>query len=123
LKEFKIRTREEHTYWGDLLKQLGWSRDMADRYICAFQVFGDRAAKLRHLPPGAILLAAASTPVDVRERIIERSQSETVSYKDVKEAVYSAKPQPSREDDEDDDGELLPVFDVRNDQRRCTALQ
>jgi hypothetical protein len=95
------KDKVQHGDWGPLINRLGWSRDTADRYIRAYVVFG--AAGLKHLPQSAIyLMAAPSTPVHVRNQIVQRAQIEKLAYMDVKAAIDKAKPQPTRDKGGDD---------------------
>ena len=115
LKEFKDKT--VHGDWLPLLKKLGWSEDTAERFLRAYCVFGDanlpNSANLRNLSQSAVfILAAPSTPKNVRDRIVERAQSEKVSYTEVRAAVNEAKPRTARPPREailtqDEDGKLV----------------
>jgi Protein of unknown function (DUF3102) len=83
-----------HGNFGTWLKrEFRWSEDTAERYMRVADLDKIRTVRNLDLPlKGLYLLAAPSTPPEVRDKIIERAQGgEAVSVGDIKQTIETAK--------------------------------
>jgi hypothetical protein len=97
LAESREILKEEGCWRSWLKDELGWSPQTAGRFIQVYELSGD-VPRLEHLelPISAFyMLAAPSTPPDVRAEIIERAEAgEEITVAKTKTAITKRKPEP-----------------------------
>lgn len=85
-----VKAKLEHGQFGKWIEgEFAWSDRTAQNYMNVAEHFKNENISLLNLPTSALyLLAAPSTPEDVRDNILERAESgEEIKVADVKEAV------------------------------------
>ncbi len=93
----EVRSRLKHGQFESWLKaEFGWSHRTAYNFINVYEAFG-KAAKFAEADIAAsalYLLAAPSTPQNIREQFMERAKAgEKITYKNVLKTFKEAKPQ------------------------------
>jgi hypothetical protein len=96
-KLLEVKSRLGHGLFGDWLRtEFDWSERLARQYM----LVADKMANFANLdtiaPSALYLLASSSTPEDVKQEFLEQAEAgEPVTHKQVKSAIYTAKPQKS----------------------------
>lgn len=114
-KLLEVKNLLGHGHFGEWLGcEFGWSWQTANNYMMVaakFQNFGN----LDQIAPSALyLLAADSTPEDVKQNFIEQAEAgEKVTHKAVKAALTSAKPR---------EGEKLTVIEPEHPLHGATVI-
>lgn len=92
-----VRSRLKHGQFEAWLKaEFNWSRRMAYNFIKVYETFGKRAnlAQIDIATSVLYLLAAPSTPQDVRDEFLQRArEGETVTHKNLRQLIDSGKSQ------------------------------
>ncbi|MEH2290150.1 DUF3102 domain-containing protein [Nostoc sp.] len=92
-----VRSRLKHGQFETWLKaEFGWSRRTAYNFINVYEAFAERAnfAQIDIATSALYLLAAPSTPENVREEILQRAkEGETLSHKSIRQVIKEEKSQ------------------------------
>jgi hypothetical protein len=93
----EVKSRLEHGLFGGWLKsEFDWGWRTANNYILVADKFANFANIDTIAPSALYLLASSSTPEDVKQEFLEQAEAgEPVTHKQVKTALYTAKPQKS----------------------------
>lgn len=90
-----VRSQLKHGQFESWLKaEFGWSRRTAYNFINVYETFGERAnlAQIDIATSALYLLAAPSTPQDVREQYLEKAkEGEKVTHKDLRLKIEQKK--------------------------------
>ena len=90
-----VRSQLKHGQFESWLKaEFGWSRRTAYNFINVYETFGERAnlAQIDIATSALYLLAAPSTPQDVREQYLEKAkEGEKVTHKDLRLEIEQKK--------------------------------
>lgn len=90
-----VRSRLKHGQFDVWLKaEFDWSRRTAYNFINVYEVFGERAnlAQIDIATSALYLLAAPSTPQNVRDEVMQRArEGETVSHKNLRQVIEKEK--------------------------------
>jgi len=94
-----VRSRLKHGQFDAWLKaEFGWSRRTAYNFISVYEAFGERAnlAQIDIATSALYLLAAPSTPQEVRNEFLQRAkEGETVTHKELRQVIKEEKLQSS----------------------------
>ncbi|HEY9668604.1 MAG TPA: DUF3102 domain-containing protein [Coleofasciculaceae cyanobacterium] len=94
-----VRSRLKHGQFDAWLKaEFGWSRRTAYNFISVYEAFGERAnlAQIDIATSALYLLAAPSTPQEVRNEFLQRAkEGETVTHKELRQVIKEEKSQSS----------------------------
>ncbi|MEH2178725.1 DUF3102 domain-containing protein [Nostoc sp.] len=92
-----VRSRLKHGQFETWLKaEFGWSRRTAYNFINVYEAFAERAnfAQIDIATSALYLLAAPSTPENVREEILQRAmEGETLTHKSIRQVIEEEKSQ------------------------------
>ena len=92
-----VRSRLKHGQFDAWLKaEFGWSRRTAYNFINVYEAFGERAnlAQIDIATSALYLLAAPSTPQEVRNEFLQRAkEGETVTHKELRQVIKEEKSQ------------------------------
>ncbi|MEH2121105.1 DUF3102 domain-containing protein [Nostoc sp.] len=92
-----VRSRLKHGQFETWLKaEFGWSRRTAYNFINVYEAFAERAnfAQIDIATSALYLLAAPSTPENVREEILQRAkEGETLTHKSIRRVIKEEKSQ------------------------------
>lgn len=90
-----VRLRLKHGQFEAWLKgEFGWSRRTAYNFINVYEAFGERAnlAQIEIATSALYLLAAPSTPQEVRSEVLQRAkEGETVTHKELRQVIKEEK--------------------------------
>lgn len=90
-----VRSRLKHGQFDAWLNaEFGWSRRTAYNFINVYEAFGERAnlAQTEIATSALYLLAAPSTPQEVREEFLQRAkEGETLTHKELRQALKAEK--------------------------------
>jgi hypothetical protein len=85
----EVRSRLKHGQFDAWLKaEFGWSRRTAYNFINVFEAFGERTnfAQMNIATSALYLLAAPSTPQEMREEVLQRAkEGETITHKELRQ--------------------------------------
>ncbi|WP_138505850.1 DUF3102 domain-containing protein [Nostoc sp. PA-18-2419] len=91
----EVRSQLKHGQFETWLKaEFGWSRRTAYNFINVYETLAERAnlAQIDIATSALYLLAAPSTPQNVREELLQRAhQGETITYKSTRQVIESEK--------------------------------
>jgi len=94
-----VRSRLKHGQFDAWLKaEFGWSRRTAYNFISVYEAFGERAnlAQIDIATSALYLLAAPSTPQEVRHEFLQRAkEGETITHKELRQVIKEEKSQSS----------------------------
>lgn len=90
-----VRSRLKHGQFDVWLKaEFGWSRRTAYNFINVFEAFGERAnlAQISIATSALYLLAAPSTPQEMREEVLQRAkEGEAITHKELRQVLKEEK--------------------------------
>ncbi|MFN6571996.1 DUF3102 domain-containing protein [Dendronalium sp. ChiSLP03b] len=92
-----VRSRLKHGQFETWLKaEFGWSRRTAYNFINVYEAFAERAnfAQINIATSALYLLAAPSTPENIRQEILQRAKGgETLTHKSIRQVIKEEKSQ------------------------------